>query len=155
MRPLSRGSRLLLPVVLLLASAAVATPAPAPAPQPAPQPVPPELDDRSFSDVLEGLGNAAGNITQELGSILQSVSSLIQTFVGAVQQVENSASENDLVGLLGMDVQSAEDDQKNTPNGTVSAVGTNITCPGMAVLFARGTTEPGMSRSISDHTNIT
>lgn len=155
MRPLNgrnRGSFLLLLPTLLLASTALAAPAPAPSPQ---QPgAGAELDDRAFKDVLADIGSAAGNITQDIGSIIQDVSSIIQTFVSVVQEIKNVSSENDLVSLLSMTVQGAPDDSNKTANGSVSAVGTNITCPGMAVLFARGTTEPGMSSLYSSFRGI-
>lgn len=149
MRPLSGRSRgsFLLPI-LLLASTTLAVPAPSPYQAGSSA----ELDDRGYKDVLADIGAAAGNITQEIGSIVQDVSSIVQTFVGIVQEIKNASTENDLVGLLGMNVQGAPDDTNKTANGSVSAVGTNITCPGMAVLFARGTTEPGMSLLLSGDT---
>lgn len=143
MRPLSgrsRGSSLVLLPIVLLTYTVSAAPAPAPQPQPSP-----ELGDRSLADVIANVGDAAENITQSVGAIIQDVTSIVQTFVSAVAEIKNASTENDLVGLLGMDVQGAVDDSNDTANGTVSAVGSNITCPGMAVLFARGTTEPGMS----------
>lgn len=138
MRPLSGRSRgssplLLVPLLLLLTSTVSAGPQQRR-----------ELDDRDLADVLANVGSLEGNITQSIASIIQDVTSLVQTFVAAVKQVQNASTENDLVGLLGMAMQGAVDDSNATPNGTVSAVGANITCPGMAVLFARGTREPGM-----------
>lgn len=144
MRPLSgrsRGSSLVLLVLPLLGFTSPVSAAP---PQP-PAPPSPELDDRSLADVLANVGDAAANITQSVGAIIQDVTSIVQTFVSAVAEIKNASTENDLIGLLSMDVQGAVDDADVTANGTVSAVGSNITCPGMAVLFARGTTEPGMS----------
>lgn len=134
MRLLSRESSLL-PLLLLVSSALSAVAAPAPL-----GPSLPELDDRDLSDVLDRIGN----ITSEVGNILESVSDIVKNFVGIIRELKNASTENDLVDLLGMSVEGAPDDSNKTPNGSVSAVGTNITCPGMAVLFARGTTEPGM-----------
>lgn len=140
MRFLSRSNQgsYLLPLLVYASTTALAAPAAAPQPE--------VLDDRSYKDVLADIGAAAGNITQDIGSIIQDVSSIIQTFVAVVKEVKNASTENDLVGLLGMSVKGGDDDNagNTAANGTVSAVGTNITCPGMAVLFARGTTEPGM-----------
>lgn len=98
-------------------------------------------DERGLADLLGNLGGAgAGNISDEIGNIIGDVSSLIASFVSLIQ----NSSENDLVQLLGMNVKSAKSDDQDLTNGTVGAVSPNATCPGMAVLFARGTAEPGM-----------
>lgn len=137
MRPLS--SPRLIAATLLISSAHIGLATPTdiiPTSQP---------DERGLADLLGNLGGKAaggstGNISDEIGNIIGDVSALIASFVSLIQ----NSTENDLVELLGVDVKSAKTDDQALTNSTVGAVSANATCPGMAVLFARGTTEPGM-----------
>lgn len=104
--------------------------------------IPAEHDERGLSDFLGG--SALGNLTNTIDDIIGDATSLITTFIGAIQEFNNATNENDLVDLLGVDLKNdAEDDEVSVTNNTVGAVGANATCPGMAVLFARGTAEVG------------
>lgn len=101
-------------------------------------------DERDLSD-------AVGNLIDDFGDLLNDTASLLSQFVAVIREVKNATNENDLVGLLGVNVTSSDkdddddDDNGADVNGTVSAVAANgtVTCPDMAVLFARGTAELG------------
>ncbi|KAJ4423176.1 hypothetical protein N0V82_002170 [Gnomoniopsis sp. IMI 355080] len=104
--------------------------------------VPVQNEERGLSDLLGAA--ASGDFGATVAEAISDATSLITTFVSAVQQLENATNENDLVDLLGVDLNGeAEDDAASVTNNTVGAVGANATCPGMAVLFARGTAEIG------------
>lgn len=100
-------------------------------------------EERGLSDLLSGVDG--GNLTDEINNVIDDVTALIQAFATVIQELHNATNENDLLELLGLDVNGGddEDDDQGVTNGTVGAVGQNATCPGMAVLFARGTAEPG------------
>lgn len=99
-------------------------------------------DERGFLDVLNSVGG--GNLTKDINAVITDASMLLQSFMAIIRDFNDATNENDLVNLLGVNVKSAKaDDQKVTGN-TIGAVGENATCPGIAVLFARGTVEPGM-----------
>lgn len=127
-------SRLLLPALLLASTQptfGLAAPTPA------------YHDERDLS-------GAVGNLIDDFGDLLNDTASLLTQFVAVIKEVKNATNENDLVGLLGVNVTSSDkddDDDDNSAgvNGTVSAVAANgtVTCPDMAVLFARGTAELG------------
>lgn len=166
MRLLASRGLLLLP---LLASAHISLAAPHPANQ---------NDERDLLGILSEVGEAAGNLTKDVGDLIADATTLIQTFVAAIQEIKNVSTENDLVHMLGInplgigntnivkqkeaDTDEKEDDDENntnnnnnnattTANTTLPQTGTGVAttasaspnCPGMAVLFARGTTEPG------------
>lgn len=102
----------------------------------------PQHDERGLSDLLRG--SALGNLTESLDDLIGDATALLTSFVAAVQAFDNATNENDLVKLLGVDLQGdAKDDAATVTNSTAGAAGANATCPGMAVLFARGTAEPG------------
>lgn len=102
----------------------------------------PPPSERGLSDLLGG--SALSNLTDDIGDLIADAKSLLTTFIGAVQAFNNATNDNDLVKLLGVDLKdNIKDDDESVTNSTISAVGANATCPGMAVLFARGTTEPG------------
>lgn len=129
-------SRLLLPALLLVSSHnhfGVAAPAPI------------YHDERDLS-------GAVGDLIDDFADLVNDTASLLSQFVAVIKEVKNATNENDLVGLLGVNVTSSgkgDDDNDNAAgaNGTVSAVAANgtVTCPDMAVLFARGTAELGTS----------
>lgn len=97
------------------------------------------------------LSSAVGNLLDDFSDLVNDTASLLSQFVAVIKEVKNATNENDLVGLLGVNVTNSDkDDDDNVPtgaNGTVSAVAANgtVTCPDMAVLFARGTAELGKS----------
>lgn len=127
-------SRLLLPV-LLLASSHIHFGLAAP--------VPVYHDERDLS-------GAVGDLIDDFADLVNDTASLLSQFVAVIKEVKNATNENDLVGLLGVNVTSSDKDDDNNAagvNGTVSAVAANgtVTCPDMAVLFARGTAELGKS----------
>lgn len=107
-------------------------------------PVPVYHDERDLS-------SAVGNLLDDFSDLVNDTASLLSQFVAVIKEVKNATNENDLVGLLGVNVTSSDkDDDDNVAtgaNGTVSAVAANgtVTCPDMAVLFARGTAELGKS----------
>lgn len=108
-------------------------------------PVPVYHDERDLS-------SAVGNLLDDFSDLVNDTASLLSQFVAVIKEVKNATNENDLVGLLGVNVTSSDkdDDDNNAAagaNGTVSAVAANgtVTCPDMAVLFARGTAELGKS----------
>lgn len=99
------------------------------------------------------LSGAVGDLIDDFGELLNDTASLLSQFVAVIKEVKNATNENDLVGLLGVNISSSDkdddgggdDDNSAGVNGTVSAVAANgtVTCPDMAVLFARGTAELG------------
>lgn len=106
-------------------------------------PVPVYHDERDLS-------GAVGDLLDDFADLVNDTASLLSQFVAVIKEVKNATNENDLVGLLGVNVTSSgkdDDDDDNAAgvNGTVSAVAANgtVTCPDMAVLFARGTAELG------------
>ncbi|CAN8097928.1 unnamed protein product [Discula destructiva] len=102
----------------------------------------PQHEGRGLSDLLSG--SALGNLTDDIHGLIDDAASLLTSFVAAVQEFNNATNENDLVELLGVDLQGdTNDDDTSVTTSTIGAVGANATCPGMAVLFARGTGEPG------------
>lgn len=108
-------------------------------------PVPVYHDERDLS-------SAVGDLLDDFSDLVNDTASLLSQFVAVIKEVKNATNENDLVGLLGVNVTSSDkdDDDDNVAagaNGTVSAVAANgtVTCPDMAVLFARGTAELGKS----------
>lgn len=104
--------------------------------------IPSPHDERGISDLLGNIDG--GNLTNEVSNVIGDVNALIQSFATVIQELRNATNENDLLKLLGLDVNGVDDDDdQKVTNGTVGAVGQNATCPGMAVLFARGTAEPG------------
>lgn len=105
--------------------------------------VPPPNERDLLSDLLDG-SSALGNLTDDIGNLVGDAASLLTAFIGAVQEFTNATNENGLVELLGLDLKGdAEDDDEPVSNTTIGAVGANAICPGIAVLFARGTAEPG------------
>lgn len=109
-------------------------------------------NERGLSNLLGG--SALGNLTDDIGDLIQDATSLLTTFIGAVQAFNNATNENDLLELLGVGLKgNTEDDEDSVTNSTISAAGPNSTCPGMAVLFARGTAEPG-KHSAHAHSSI-
>lgn len=134
MRPSSRLPLLTLSSIFLSAHSALAQPAAL---------VPVQNDERSLADLFGAA--AAGNLTSAVDDLITDATTLITDFIGAVKEFHNATNENDLVELLGVDLNNdAENDETSVTNNTVGAVGANATCPGMAVLFARGTAEAGM-----------
>lgn len=136
-------SRLLLPAILLISSHN---------PFGLAAPVPVYHDERDLS-------SAVGDLFDDVADLVNDTASLLSQFVAVIKEVKNATNENDLVGLLGVNVTSSDkdDDDKNGAagvNGTVSAVAANgtVTCPDMAVLFARGTAELGRSTMLFLHT---
>lgn len=115
-------------------------------------PVPVYHDERDLS-------SAVGDLLDDFSDLVNDTASLLSQFVAVIKEVKNATNENDLVGLLGVNVTSSDkddDDDKNGAagvNGTVSAVAANgtVTCPDMAVLFARGTAELGKSTILVSH----
>lgn len=106
-------------------------------------PVPVYHDERDLS-------GAVGNLIGDFADLINDTASLLSEFAAVIKEVKNATNENDLVGLLGVNVTSSKDDDDDNAagvNGTVSAVAANgtVTCPDMAVLFARGTAELGTS----------
>lgn len=99
-------------------------------------------EERGLLDILGGIGG--GNLTQDINNVIADASALLQSFMAVIQDLKNATNENDLVDLLGLSVKGAKNDDQKVTSNTVGAVGANATCPGMAVLFARGTAEPGM-----------
>ncbi|KAI3391065.1 hypothetical protein diail_8070 [Diaporthe ilicicola] len=89
------------------------------------------------------LSSAVGTLLDDFSDLVNDTASLLSQFATAIKELKNATNENDLIGLLGVNVTGSDNDDK--ANGTVSAVAANgtVTCPGMAVLFARGTAEPG------------
>lgn len=165
MRPLSSPARFLATTLLLLSSSAplLSTAHPLEIISP----IPPlsqsrgerqTIDERGFADLFGGgkgataagggggsnIASALGNLTQDLSAVLTDATALLQSFMQVIQELKNATNENDLVDLLGLDVSGAKSDSQKVTNATVGAVGANVTCPGMAVLFARGTLEPGV-----------
>lgn len=132
MRPLSLST--ILTTSFLLSSTQIAVAAPN-----AIGPVQP--DERDLSSIL----GAATNLTGDLSNLITDATSLLQDFIVVLQELHNSTNANDLINLLGMNVKNGDDDTANVTNSTVGAVSPNATCPGMAVLFAKGTAEPGTS----------
>lgn len=128
-------TRLLLPALLLTSSHH---------PFAAAAPVPVYHDERDLS-------GAVGDLIGDFADLVNDTASLLTQFVAVIKEVKNATNENDLVGLLGVNVTSSDKDDDNDDaagvNGTVSAVAANgtVTCPDMAVLFARGTAELGTS----------
>lgn len=105
-------------------------------------PAPVQSDAGGLTDLLGG--SASGNLTKTVDDLIGDATSVLTSFIGAIQEFYNATHENDLVDLLGVDLQSnTEDDQASVTSSTVGEVGANATCPGMAVLFARGTAEVG------------
>lgn len=91
-----------------------------------------------------GLANFFGHGGISAADLIGDATSLITGFVAAVKEFHDATNENDLVNLLALDVNNGTDDDATTvTNSTVGAVGANATCPGMAVLYARGTAEAG------------
>ncbi|KAK7709634.1 hypothetical protein SLS63_013179 [Diaporthe eres] len=133
-------SRLLLPTLLLASSLnhfGLAAP------------VPVYHDERDLS-------GAVGDLLDDFADLVNDTASLLSQFVAVIKEVKNATNENDLVGLLGVNVTSSdkdddEDDNAAGVNGTVSAVAANgtVTCPDMAVLFARGTAELALRNYIN------
>lgn len=125
-------SRLLLPALLITSSHHFGLTAP----------VPVYHDERDLS-------GAVGDLLDDFADLVNDTASLLSQFVAVIKEVKNATNENDLVGLLGVNVTSSDkdDDDNNAAgvNGTVNAVAANgtVTCPDMAVLFARGTAELG------------
>lgn len=134
MRPLSLST--ILTTSFLLSSTQIAVAAPN-----AIGPVQPDERDIDLSSIL----GAATNLTGDLSNLITDATSLLQDFIVVLQELHNSTNANDLINLLGMNVTNADDDTANVTNSTVGAVSPNATCPGMAVLFAKGTAEPGTS----------
>ncbi|KAI7783419.1 cutinase [Diaporthe eres] len=106
-------------------------------------PVPVYHDERDLS-------GAVGDLIDDFADLVNDTASLLSQFVAVIKEVKNATNENDLVGLLGVNVTSSDkddddDDNAARVNGTVGAVAANgtVTCPDMAVLFARGTAELG------------
>lgn len=96
------------------------------------------------STLLGGTASALGNLTADIGKLIADATTLLTDFVAVIQEFDNATHENDLVHLLGVDLKGdARTDKAAVTNATVGPVGANVTCPGMAVLFARGTAEPG------------
>lgn len=98
------------------------------------------------------LSGAVGDLIDDFADLVNDTASLLSQFVAVIKEVKNATNENDLVGLLGVNVTSSDkddddDDNAARVNGTVGAVAANgtVTCPDMAVLFARGTAELGTS----------
>lgn len=126
-------SRLLLPTLLLASSHTHFGLA---------APVPVYHDERDLS-------GAVGDLIDDFADLVNDTASLLSQFVAVIKEVKNATNENDLVGLLGVNVTSSgknddADDNAAGVNGTVSAVANGtVTCPDMAVLFARGTAELG------------
>lgn len=99
--------------------------------------VPIENEERGLANFFGGGGISAADLIGD-------ATSLITGFVAAVKEFHDATNENDLVNLLALKVNNeAEDDASTVTNNTIGAVGANATCPGMAVLFARGTAEAG------------
>lgn len=99
--------------------------------------VPIENEERGLADLFGAGGFSAADLIGD-------ATSLITGFVAAVKEFHDATNENDLVNLLALDVNNETDNDATTvTNSTVGAVGANATCPGMAVLFARGTAEVG------------
>lgn len=99
--------------------------------------VPIENEERGLADLFGQNGLSAADLIGD-------ATSLITGFVAAVKQFHDATNENDLVNLLALDViNEVDDDASTVTNNTVGAVGANATCPGMTVLFARGTAEAG------------
>lgn len=159
MRPLSSPARFLATTLLLLSSSVPLLSTAHPLERISP--IPPlsqsrserqTIDERGFADFLGGgkggggtnIASALGNLTQDLSAVLTDATALLQSFMQVIQELKNATNENDLVNLLGLDVSGAKSDSQKVTNATVGAVGANVTCPGMAVLFARGTLEPGV-----------
>ncbi|KAJ0119566.1 cutinase [Diaporthe amygdali] len=122
-------SRLILPAVLLASShlhLGLAAPAPV------------HHDERDLSA-------AVGNLLDDFADLVNDTASLLSEFVTVIKELKNATNENDLIGLLGVNVTGSDNDDNDKANGTVSAVAANgtVTCPDMAVLFARGTAELG------------
>ncbi|KAL1881188.1 hypothetical protein Daus18300_001039 [Diaporthe australafricana] len=90
------------------------------------------------------LSGAVGDLLDDFADLVNDTASLLTQFVAVIKEVKNATNENDLIGLLGVNVTNSDDDDDKA-NGTVSAVAANgtVTCPDMAVLFARGTAELG------------
>lgn len=96
------------------------------------------------------LSSAVGDLLDDFSDLVNDTASLLSQFVAVIKEVKNATNENDLVGLLGVNVTNSGKDDDNVAtgaNGTVSAVAANgtVKCPDMAVLFARGTAEIGKS----------
>lgn len=99
------------------------------------------------------LSGAVGDLIDDFGELLNDTTSLLSQFVAVIKEVKNATNENDLVGLLGVNMTSSDKDDGGRDDngddagfsGTVSAVAANgtVMCPEMAVLFARGTAELG------------
>lgn len=107
--------------------------------------VPVENEERGLFDLFGG--NASATLGSSVAELIGDATSLLTTFITAVQEFHNATNENDLVDLLGVDLNGdAEDDAASVTNNTIGTIGANATCPGMAVLFARGTAEAGRSR---------
>lgn len=133
MRPSNRVPWLLASYILLTAHPGLAQPT---------ELVPVPNEERGLADLFGAA--ASGNLGATVAEAIGDATSLITEFVSAVQQLKNATNENDLVDLLGVDLNGdAEDDAASVTNSTVGTVGANATCPGMAVLFARGTGELG------------
>ncbi|KAG8170012.1 hypothetical protein KVR01_000757 [Diaporthe batatas] len=154
----SSPSRLLLPALLFISSQqnfGLAAPAPT------------YHNERHDERDLSG---AVGDLIDDFGELLNDTASLLSQFVAVIKEVKNSTNENDLVGLLGVSVISSgkkdddddDDDDENGAgvNGTVSAVAANgtVTCPDMAVLFARNVglyTGPSFFTALRNYINGT
>lgn len=98
-------------------------------------------DERGFLDVLSAIDG--GNLTQDINSVISQAGALLQSFMAILRDLQDATNENDLVNLLGVSVKGAKNDDQAVTGNTIGAVGANATCPGVAVLFARGTLEPG------------
>lgn len=109
-------------------------------------------EERGLLDALSA--GKAGNLTKDIENVVADATTLLTSFVKVIRELKNATTENDLVDLLGLNIASAKQDTESVTNSTVGAVAANKTCPGMAVLFARGTTEPGTFMFISTLAHI-
>lgn len=81
-------------------------------------------------------GGLAGSLSN-LGSLLDTGIAVLDELLTTLQA--GQTEQNGLLALLGNSTSSSA-------NGTANSVGAGTACPDMAVLFARGTLEPGQSR---------